>query len=198
MRAVRLESRRRIAFLIAEKSMRRKFIGWLSRCVGAVPVSRSQDLTKPGAGRIYLPDPEGQPLKIRGVGTKFTEEATVGGSLTLPSVLGQAGASTDIAEILSDEEIVLKKPFKGDVALEQLTQEGEEVGKGTKYKVAPKVDQTLVYDAVFHRLNSGGCVGIFPEGGSHDRTELLPLKGMFLCYNRIWRRLAAIFPVLVN
>src|SRR5262249_46437859 len=45
-----------------------------------------------------------------------------------------------------------------------------------KYKVAPKVDQTQVYEAVFQRLNEGGCVGIFPEGGSHDRTELLPLK----------------------
>lgn len=22
----------------------------------------------------------------------------------------------------------------------------------------------------------GGCIGIFPEGGSHDRTDLLPLK----------------------
>lgn len=158
--------------------MRRRFIGWLSRCVGAVPVSRSQDLTEPGAGRIYLPDP-GQPLKIRGVGTKFTKEAHVSGSLTLPSVPGQSGASTDIAEILSDEEILLKKPFKGDTALQQLTQKTED-GMGAKYKVAPKVDQTLVYDAVFHRLNSGGCVGIFPEGGSHDRTELLPLKGVFL------------------
>lgn len=157
--------------------MRRKFIGWLSRCVGAVPVSRSQDLAKPGVGRIYLPDPT-QPLKIRGIGTKFTKEAHSSGSLTLPSVPGQSGASTDIDEILSDEEILLKKPFKGDVAMRQLMQEDGN-GKGTKYKVAPKVDQTLVYDAVFHRLNSGGCVGIFPEGGSHDRTELLPLKGVF-------------------
>jgi glycerol-3-phosphate O-acyltransferase/dihydroxyacetone phosphate acyltransferase len=190
MRAVRLESRRRIAFLVAEKSMRRKFIGWLSRCVGAVPVSRSQDLAKAGQGRIYLPDAEGQPLKIRGVGTKFTTEVTTGGSLTLPSVPGQAGASTDVAEILSDTEIILKKPFKGDVALRQLQQESNE-GKGTKYKVAPKVDQTEVYDAVFHRLNSGGCVGIFPEGGSHDRTELLPLKGTFLCCTWVGHYLVA-------
>ena len=48
--------------------------------------------------------------------------------------------------------------------------------KGTKFKLAPHIDQTKVYQAVFDRLKSGGCVGIFPEGGSHDRTELLPLK----------------------
>jgi len=25
-------------------------------------------------------------------------------------------------------------------------------------------------------LNEGKCFAIFPEGGSHDRTDLLPLK----------------------
>ncbi|KAL7273048.1 Glycerol-3-phosphate/dihydroxyacetone phosphate acyltransferase [Rhizina undulata] len=177
MRAVRLESRRRIAFLVAEKSMRRRFIGWLSRCVGAVPVARALDMTKAAAGRIYLPDPEGQPLKIRGIGTTFTKDLTKGGLLVLPTVGKQSAASSEVAEVLSDEEVILKKEFKGKTALEQLTApggEGEE--RGTKFKVAPKVDQTQVYDAVFERLNSGGCVGIFPEGGSHDRTELLPLK----------------------
>ena len=49
--------------------------------------------------------------------------------------------------------------------------------QGSKYKYAHKVDQNDVYNAVFDRLRQGGCVGIFPEGGSHDRTELLPLKG---------------------
>jgi len=29
---------------------------------------------------------------------------------------------------------------------------------------------------VLERLAEGGAVGIFPEGGSHDRTDLLPLK----------------------
>ena len=48
--------------------------------------------------------------------------------------------------------------------------------EGTKFKLAPHTDQTKVYEAVFARLRNGGCVGIFPEGGSHDRTELLPLK----------------------
>ena len=32
---------------------------------------------------------------------------------------------------------------------------------------------------VFKRLSERGAVGIFPEGGSHDRTELLPLKAGF-------------------
>jgi glycerol-3-phosphate O-acyltransferase/dihydroxyacetone phosphate acyltransferase len=134
-------------------------------------------MTKPGTGRIYLPLPQEQPLKIRGVGTKFTEEVVVGGLLVLPPVKGQSAASAEVIQVLSDEELVLKREFKGDVAIGQLTQEGENGERGSMYKTAPKVDQNQVYNAVFERLNKGGCVGIFPEGGSHDRTELLPLKG---------------------
>jgi hypothetical protein len=49
--------------------------------------------------------------------------------------------------------------------------------KGSKFKVAPHVDQTQVYNAVFKRLQTDGYIGIFPEGGSHDRPKMLPLKG---------------------
>ncbi|QSS49776.1 glycerol-3-phosphate O-acyltransferase [Histoplasma capsulatum var. duboisii H88] len=33
-----------------------------------------------------------------------------------------------------------------------------------------------MFDFVYRELCDGGCVGIFPEGGSHDRPNLLPLK----------------------
>ena len=112
--------------------------------------------------------------------------------LFLPPGKNTAGASVDIAEIIGPEEIRLKRPFKGQLAMQQLTgrddidEDGSFTKKdvkgpkpgyeGTKYKLAPHTDQTKVYEAVFDRLRNGGCVGIFPEGGSHDRTELLPLK----------------------
>lgn len=193
MRAVRLEARRRIAFLVAGKSMRRKFIGWFSRCVGAVPVERAQDLTRSGTGKIYMPDVN-EPLVIRGKGTRFLKECVPGGLLVLPAVGGKSAASTEIEEVVSNEEVKLKKEFRAPTAVGQLRngmEEGERepregVEVGVKYKTAPKVDQTQVYDAVFHRLDGGGCVGIFPEGGSHDRTELLPLKGMFLLEDMRW------------
>ncbi|KFY71682.1 hypothetical protein V499_08135 [Pseudogymnoascus sp. VKM F-103] len=191
MRTLRIEAHRRVAFLIAEKSIRRKFIGWFSRHVGAVPVGRALDMVKPATGSIYMPDINDR-LLIRGYGTKFDgPEIQIGGLLVLPSVNGTA-ASTEIAEVLGPEELRLKKPFKGGTALSQLTgredvtedgafSNSEQKGPaaeftGTRYKTAPKVDQSKVYDAVFDRLSAGGAVGIFPEGGSHDRTELLPLK----------------------
>ncbi|KAI9816133.1 MAG: hypothetical protein M1832_005140 [Thelocarpon impressellum] len=195
MRVLKTEARRRVAFLIAEKSMHLRVVGWFSRSVGAIPVARAQDLLKPGPGTVYLPDPEKDPLLLRGVGTNFDGGIVqAGGVITLPTVNGNA-ASSEILEIHGPEELKLKREFRGADALKQLTGR-DDVGedgklpngsadgrrgpvdgfKGSKYKTAPKVDQTQVYDAVFERLNGGGCVGIFPEGGSHDRTELLPLK----------------------
>lgn len=44
------------------------------------------------------------------------------------------------------------------------------------FKVIPKLDQTHVYESVISRLINGQSLGIFPEGGSHDRTEMLPIK----------------------
>ena len=191
MRVIRTEAHRRIAILTAEKSMRRKFIGACARAVGCVPVARALDSTKPGTGKIYLPDPINDPLLVRGVGTQFEKEAQVGGLLVLPTINNNT-ATADILEIHGPEEIRLKKEFKGAEAFKQLTgrtdlsEEGKsldntipivtETFQGTPFKTAPKVDQTKVYDAVFDRLDHGGCVCIFPEGGSHDRTELLPLK----------------------
>lgn len=196
MRVLRQDCKRRVCFLIAEKSMNRAFIGWGARTVGSVPVGRALDKKKAVEGTIYLPDSEGAPDIIKGEGVDFTNEKIyqVGGLVVLPTVNNEA-ANAEIKEILSKDEIRLKKPFKGEAALRQLT--GQDVFakdgktlideaadkkctpgyKGSKFSVAPYVDQSKVYEAVFKKLHEGGCIGIFPEGGSHDRTELLPLKG---------------------
>jgi glycerol-3-phosphate O-acyltransferase/dihydroxyacetone phosphate acyltransferase len=33
-----------------------------------------------------------------------------------------------------------------------------------------------MFSFVHTSLSQGSCLGIFPEGGSHDNTDLLPLK----------------------
>lgn len=198
MRTIWIEAHRRVSFLIAEKSMRLRFIGLVARLVGSVSVARAMDSTRPATGKIYLPDPQNDPSLVRGIGTKFdSSEVQIGGLLVLPAVSGST-ASGEVAEVLGPEELRLKKVFKGAIAMKQLTgrddidedgklangnesfQQGPSQGyQGSTFKTAPKIDQSKVYDTVFQALNSGGCIGIFPEGGSHDRTELLPLKRTF-------------------
>ncbi|THY41951.1 hypothetical protein D6C99_07635 [Aureobasidium pullulans] len=187
MRVLRMDAYRRVCWLIAEKSMKRRFIGWGARMVGSVPVGRALDSKKPVKGRIYLPDPKDDPTLVKGIDTDFENKDIymVGGLLALPSFKNKF-ANTEIKEILGPNEIRLKKPFSGNIALRQLT--GQEVKdekaeakltkgfEGTEFEVAPHVDQGEVYSSVFKKLHEGGCIGIFPEGGSHDRTELLPLK----------------------
>lgn len=195
MRVVKKETDRRIHVLTAEKSMKRKFVGTMAAASGAVPVGRAMDKTLPAQGKIYLPDPVNDACLVRGVGTDFEgKNFQVGGSLVLPKVENVA-ASAEILEIKGPEELRLKRPFKGGIAMQQLTGRndmtkdgtfingaealtGPATGfEGTAFKIAPKLDQSEVYDAVHTVLHRGGTIAIFPEGGSHDRTSLLPLKG---------------------
>ncbi|KAI5288150.1 hypothetical protein KEM52_001282 [Ascosphaera acerosa] len=197
MLVARRELGRRIAFLIAAKSYKRPLVGLLARATGALPVARTMDNMKPGKGTILLADPVGNPLLVRGRGgTEFTRYKPHD-TLTLPTANGVVNTG-EIAEILSDDELLLRKPFLNPDAVRMLT--GEERGRGlridketgtyagdvtredmlayqgVRFKHAEHVDQTKVYDAVFETLAKDGCVGIFPEGGSHDRPNLLPLK----------------------
>lgn len=179
MRILKSEAKRRISYLVAEKSTTRKFIGTLSAAIGAIPVGRALDKVKPARGKIFLPDPDNNPTLIRGVGTDFKNgNYEIGGLIVLPKIGGQT-PSTEIGEIISATELRLKKPFKTPEAIQSLTATGSAGGgesRGCSFKVAPFVDQSKVYNAVFDELDAGGCIGIFPEGGSHDRPDLLPLK----------------------
>lgn len=165
MNQVKRESKRRISFLIAMKSYLHRVIGPLSRLQLAIPVARAQDMLVPGTGKIYV-DFDKDALLVRGRGTKFTTECMPRGLLALPLSLGAA----EIQEIVSDTELVLRKEFKSSDKIIELLR------RGTSYKVADKIDQKQVYQLVFDHLSHGNCIGIFPEGGSHDRTDMLPLK----------------------
>lgn len=165
MNQVKRESSRRVSFLIAAKSYRHKIIGLLSKCQLSIPVVRAQDNLTKGTGKIFV-DFDKDPLLVRGVGTKFLSECGPKGLIALPQSLG-AG---EIVDVLSDTELTLRKEFKSTEKLRTL------LLAGTSFKRAWKVDQKHVYNMVFQHLSHGNCIGIFPEGGSHDRTDLLPLK----------------------
>lgn len=164
MNQVKKESQRRISFLIAAKSYKKRLIGLLSKCQLSIPVVRAQDNLIKGSGKIFV-DLE-NPRVVRGKGTKFTTECTVRGLIALPQTLG----ASEIVEIISDTELVIRKEFKSSDQINSL------LTAGTSYKRADKVDQRQIYNLVFEHLSQGNCIGIFPEGGSHDRTDLLPLK----------------------
>ncbi|KAJ1664008.1 Glycerol-3-phosphate/dihydroxyacetone phosphate acyltransferase [Coemansia sp. RSA 1813] len=162
-----MHAARRVYYLTAAASMRRKFIGFYGRCLRGIPVERQQDLATRGLGSIRLEDRYAEPTLITGTGTKFTEQVKPGMKIVLPKDAGQS----KVDEVISDTQLRISREMKELEALEALTKP-----EGSTYKVVPHIDQDDMYRSVYQRFDNGECVGIFPEGGSHDRTEMLPLK----------------------
>ncbi|CAG8480920.1 10138_t:CDS:2 [Dentiscutata heterogama] len=156
---------RPVLLMISINATKYKYVGSLARSINA---SKPKDLAEIGKGRILLNQHKEGSLHIIGIDTEFTKQLKVGGQIALPNDYGLS----EISEILSDTELVIKKEFKGLKALEILTQ-----SNGTSYKYLPHVDQSYVYKTMIGLLNAGKCIGLFPEGRSHDRAELLALKG---------------------
>ena len=148
--------KRKLGFLIAAKSMTRWVVGYFAKQLGAIPVHRAQDAAVAGKGTVMI-----RGTRVLGTNTEFmTDFGTTGASFSCPG----ESEGLRVARVVSDSELELASaPSRGDV-------------DSVKYKIIPKLDQGKVYEAVWTRLAAGGCIGIFPEGGSHDRTNLLPLK----------------------
>ncbi|KAF8921337.1 glycerol-3-phosphate O-acyltransferase [Mucidula mucida] len=170
------ESHRHVQFLTAAKSMRRKAVGFFSRLMESIPVSRAADSASPGTGTLRLsPD---DPCLVLGVGTRFTSEFSPRMQILLPKSIGSLLA--EVVEVISDTELRVKREFggeKGTAKVRDKLAELEAEGKaGLEFKKLPFVDQQEMYRYVYECLQNNGSIGIFPEGGSHDRTDLLPLK----------------------
>jgi len=149
---------RRVRFIAAAKSMRLKFVGFMAAAMDSIGVERAQDLTKACTGQLKI----GPGKQLKGLGTKFTEEIQKGDAVWIDQ--GEfKGKSAAVLEVVSDTELLLKA---------ELPQPSEPV----KFKKSGSVDSSAMFSEVTQVLVKGGTVGIFPEGGSHDRTSMLPFK----------------------
>uniref|UniRef100_A0A7S1VRT6 Phospholipid/glycerol acyltransferase domain-containing protein n=1 Tax=Grammatophora oceanica TaxID=210454 RepID=A0A7S1VRT6_9STRA len=102
-------------------------------------------------------------IKVSGVGTQFTQQLKIGDKIRPPGT----AIALKMAKLVSDTEVVVDATDAGALELPV---------EPVAFDILPKVDQKVVYEKVLDKLASGGTIGIFPEGGSHDRTDLLPLK----------------------
>lgn len=167
---------RRVSFLIAHKSTTRPFIGRLSRMLNSIPVRRAADYAKVGEGTIMM-HPSGDERLLLGRNSKFTTQAELRGSIVLPKDTDYAMG--EIVEIVSDTVLRIKTPFTTEAAKNALTtRDSADPNQmvGCEYKLQPYVNQAHMYESVYKQLSDGNCLCVFPEGGSHDRTDLLPLK----------------------
>lgn len=180
------QTRRAVSFLMAASSYS-KFYGLLgsaARAMRAIPVRRRIDEARAGTGRATVADFDttssastslsdapaaapppgaGATVRLLGVeGTRFDEELSEGCQVDL-GVHGVAEPPT-VSKVISATEALLVGYC------------GQWPEEPRRFKILPKINQSEVFESVVGCLDQGGCIGIFPEGGSHDRSEILPLK----------------------
>ena len=179
---------------MAEASWKRRIIGDIAWALDVVPVKRAQDDAKKGSGYILkfkYDDTDGSTtntmITVIGQDTKFTTELSKGDKIR-PNGTSVAVKIVEVVDdtcVLVDGEAIdfddeeSSKPFL--LGKNSKPNGGNNDGDGSEgdrltYDILKRVDQKVVYSKVLDKLAQGGCVGIFPEGGSHDRTDLLPLK----------------------
>jgi glycerol-3-phosphate O-acyltransferase/dihydroxyacetone phosphate acyltransferase len=118
-----------------------------------------------GKGTIFLDSFD--PTLVRGNFTLFTKQLGRRYFVILSKTV-----KLEVVEVMSDTAVRIRQEVDDQPTLMALKE-----GGGIRYKIMPYVEQKILYEQVNEKLSNGDCITIFPEGGSHDRTELLPLKG---------------------
>jgi glycerol-3-phosphate O-acyltransferase / dihydroxyacetone phosphate acyltransferase len=163
---------------MAEASWKRRIVGDIAWALGVVPVKRAQDDAVKGLGKVSLAQPVTVPkteseeeqitIAVKGSDTKFTAELAVGDKIRPPGTahgLKVKKIDSDTSMVVSGADLPPEFPttlFGNTTAV--------------SYDIMKRIPLTTVFEKVLDRLSGGGALGIFPEGGSHDRTDLLPLK----------------------
>lgn len=182
---VMMTSPRKVGFMIAEKSWHLPIVGHLARIMGCIPVVRPQDSVVTGVGKIQLATKDAiTPVSstsggatnssnsqwlVQGQGTCFTKQVTPGDQIRFQSQsVKDSGSPVKIVQVLNDTQLLLDAPLTNE--------SGKMVLEDAAFGILKRVDQSVTFAKVYTHLKRGNCIGIFPEGGSHDRTDLLPLK----------------------
>ncbi len=188
----------KVSYLMAEKSFQRPVIGDIASALDVVPVKRAQDDAIKGTGTICFSVPApSSPSSESSEAVVVTVEGENGSSepeaeLTKLIVTGQDGFSTSsfkvgdklrpmgtstgvkVIEILDETSCVVDAtPISEE---ERNTVFSIESDNLQNFDILKHVKLHQIFEKVLDRLAMGGVFGIFPEGGSHDRTDLLPLK----------------------
>jgi glycerol-3-phosphate O-acyltransferase/dihydroxyacetone phosphate acyltransferase len=166
---------RHVRLLMAAKSLLRAGVGWFGAAMRSIPVRRPQDEDKPGSGQVTLKTGEHGPgTRVVGdASTRFTAEAEEKGLIAV----GKSAAK--IERVVSDTELELSaRPAAEDTAdpTASAALDAALRGEPSAYRLLPHIKHDDMYSEVFKAFRDGAVVGIFPEGGSHDRAELLPIK----------------------
>jgi glycerol-3-phosphate O-acyltransferase/dihydroxyacetone phosphate acyltransferase len=185
----------KISYLMAEKSFQRPVVGDIASALDVVPVKRAQDDAIRGAGKISFAVPEPSSPSSESDSGVVVDASEGGGETGIRklTVTGTDGFSTSsfkvgdklrpmgtptavkVLEILDETSCVVDTSTVSENDRDTIfATEGD--NNSRVYDILKHVELHKIFEKVLDRLAMGGVFGIFPEGGSHDRTDLLPLK----------------------
>lgn len=154
---------------IAASSFKQIVVGTFSRMTGGIPVPRQQDYVKPVKGYVLESISENVVL-LKPIEDNKRDLKDIVDLMTKGMIGIKSNGNAIIKSFKKSEtgnncyEVEISKPFKKEI-------EGD-----VQFGYAPRIDHSVLFDSVFKHLLTGGTLSIFPEGGSHDRPNMLPIK----------------------
>lgn len=143
-------------FTVAATTAKVKTLSTLMKLCNLVNFRRPLDEIYPGTGTITSVSSS----QLKGNNTKFS--TTLSEKSTI--MIENPKCELLVTKILNDEalEISNSRDIKFD---------GE-----AEFRIMPKLDNKILFDACSRLMSEGKAIAIFPEGMSNDTLELLPLK----------------------
>ena len=160
---------RPLSFCFAASSFSKPLVGYLAKKINVIPVNRAEDLKIGGKGKIIMTSD----TDIKGFGTKFISEIKKNKNfkLGIHSLLIMKKYIVMVEKVIDEENIKVRSDPN---TYELIKKENKD--KKLNYQFIPKLDNSLMFKETTKKLIEGKAICIFPEGTSHDNTDLLKLK----------------------
>lgn len=204
-----LASSRPVNFLVAEKSTRHSILKYFVKLMHVVPVTRAIDKKIKCKGRLQELD---MLLGVLSVDEETDFTKLVRGGDMIRFVVRVEKDPLPHVFVLPVREVI----GCGSVSVKISEETGEKIKnsgifeevKKSVYKIdnsfiiLPKIDQKKVFQSTLDALNEQKVIGIFPEGGSHDQTQLIDIKpGACIFAYKFYQtrdKVATVVPVGIN
>jgi len=153
--------KRHVYYLGASILKKQVFMRFCSAICGVIPVMRPHDFATKKTGRIRI----GSNGVVTGIDTKFLSEVQL-----KESVKVKGRKELMVTEVLSNTCL------KVDTTSQSILPPVEKGDDFNEYYIIPIVDQRRCLEDAIKGIKEGQLICVFAEGGSHDQSDLMPLR----------------------
>lgn len=149
-----------LSYTIANSSFTKPVIGNLAKMVKAIPVKRAEDFKIKGKGEIISL----KETKLIGNNCNFIE---------IFEKIGNFEIILDCSKIILNVKNVIDDNM---IEINEVNLKNDDFKLPCTYTVLPKQDNSFLFKEAYNIMKNDGSLCIFPEGTSHDQSDLIKLK----------------------